>query len=133
MRFGMKWVGVAVVITLLVLLSGISSAQEEPRASAPIGTGSVRLDENFVFAGGFELGAFVPTGTDGDTCLVTLRDSDFAIAGTTVYCSGEQFDDGQLGIWVHVFLPVPAPEDFVMFITVYQEFARGYGQPTPFI
>lgn len=102
-----------------------------PTTSIPIGAGHVELNETFAFAGGFELGAFVPTGSDSNKCLVTLSESDFAISGTTVYCGVRQVD-GQRGIFIHVLLPVPAPEHLVMSLTVYQEFARGYGQPVPF-
>jgi hypothetical protein len=98
--------------------------------STPIGAGHVELNENFAFAGGFEVGAFVPTGSNSDKCLVTLSESNFATSGQTVYCGVRQVG-GQFGIFVHVFLPVPAPEHFVMSLTVYQEFATGYGQPVP--
>jgi len=114
----------------VLLFSGISSA-ETPGVSIPIGAGHVELNESFVFAGGFEVDAFVPTGSGSDRCLVTLSESDFAIAGTTVYCGVRQVD-AQLGIFIHVFLPVPAPQHFVITLTVYQEFAREYGQPIPF-
>ncbi|MGH2659667.1 MAG: hypothetical protein ACRDHS_08370 [Actinomycetota bacterium] len=126
-------VGVIGVVGIAALLffSGISRA-ESPRVSIPIGAGHVELNESFAFAGGVEVGAFVPTGSGSDRCLLTLSESDFAISGTTVYC-GLREVGGQLGIFIHVFLPVPAPQHFVMSLTVYQELAMEYGQPVPFV
>jgi hypothetical protein len=132
MKSSVGLVGVAGIAALL-LFSGISRA-ESPRVSIPIGAGHVELNESFLFGpGGFELGAFVPTGSGSDKCLVTLSESDFATPGQTVYCGVRQVD-GEFGIFVHVFLPpnFEKPPHFVIFLTVYQEFAKEYGQPVPF-
>ena len=60
-----------------------------------------------------------------------MSGSDFAVQGTTVYC-GVREVDGELGIFIHVFLPYAAPMNFYMTLTVYQKSAQGYGDPVPF-
>lgn len=111
-----------------VLASNISGAPA--RASGSIGLSSVVLDENFVTADGWVVDAFVPTGSDQTGCVATLAESDFAVAGSTLYCNNREVD-GVPGIRLALFLPQPAPADVVFQITVYQEFAREYGAPVP--
>ena len=122
--------GIAAVATVALLsLSGETNAGTQ--GAGDIRTGHVRLTEDHVFQGGFTLGAFVPTGSRSHRCLATLSESNFAVAGTTLYC-GARDVDGEPGIFVHVFLPQEAPRNFFITLTVYQKAAEGYGQPIPF-
>jgi hypothetical protein len=121
---------VAVASIALFLLAGLSSAETQ-RTTPGIGAGYIKLTEDHVFQRGFTLGAFVRTGSGSNKCLVTLSESDFAVQGTTVYC-GVRKVHGELGIFVHVFLPQEAPKNFFMTMTVYQTGAQGYGKPVPF-
>jgi hypothetical protein len=110
------------------LASNIAGAPA--RASGSIGAASLILDENFVTADGSVVDAFVPTGSDHTGCIATLAESDFAVAGSTLYCNNRVVD-GVHGIRLALFLPQAAPADVVFQVTVYQEFAREYGAPVP--
>jgi len=121
-------VGVAILVFGLVLLQSIAGAQE--RVSPPISLGRVELDESFVTAGGFTVDAFVPTGSSSDRCLAMLTESNFAVPGTTLFCNVREVN-GTPGVRINIFLPSPAPADLVYAVTVYQEFAQGYGTPVP--
>ena len=75
------------------------------------------------------LSGFVPTGSDSPACLVTLAESNFAVAGTTVYC-GSRYFNGSWGIMVHVLFPATVPSSgLILSTTVYQKGAQHYGAP----
>jgi hypothetical protein len=75
-----------------------------------------------------EVKAFVATGSSSANCLATLSESNFAIAGTTLYC-GTRAYNGANGVWVHILLPGSAPTNLVISVTVYQEGAQQYAAP----
>jgi len=111
-----------------VALQTIAGAQE--RVSPPISLGRVELDESFVTGGGFDVNAFVPTGSSSDKCLATLTESNFAMSGTVLFCNRRKVNEVP-GVRIAIFLPQPAPADLFYAVTVYQEFAQGYGTPIP--
>lgn len=101
------------------------------RAGTPIGTGRVHLDTSFLQDPTL-IRAFVPTGSLDEGCLATLAESNFPVAGTTLYCSIREFE-GQRGLMLGIFLPNPVPDDTVFHVNVYQPYAQGYGEPVPYI
>jgi hypothetical protein len=75
----------------------------------------------------YELSAFVPTLSSG-LCQITLAESDFPISGTTVFCGVRQVD-GVDGLFIHIFLPDVPPLEAIWVVNLFQEGARGYGDP----
>jgi hypothetical protein len=121
--FAVALVGVILGVSLV----GVPTSAVEP---VTLRLDRFALDESFVKPNApTELEAFIPTGSRDRRCLVTLNESSFAVAGTTVYC-GNRLIDGEYGLFVHVFLPEPAPADVVFRLTVYQNDAA-YGDPVP--
>jgi hypothetical protein len=77
--------------------------------------------------------AFVPTGSKSVNCLTSMNEigTNFFPTGITLFC-GEREPSafgGVPGMLVSVFLPQPAPADFVMSVTLYQQGAQHYGAP----
>jgi hypothetical protein len=77
--------------------------------------------------------AFVPTGSKSVKCLTSMNEigTNFFPTGITLFC-GEREPSafgGVPGMLVSVFLPQPAPPDFVMSVTLYQQGAQKYGAP----
>ena len=77
--------------------------------------------------------AFVPTGSKSVNCLATMNEigTNGPLTGIALFC-GEREPaafGGVPGMLVSVFLPQPAPPDFVMSVTLYQQGAKAYGAP----
>ena len=120
---------IVATITLMVGLLGISTAavQQPPTR---LHMGLISLDESFIKpTAQNEMEAFVPTGSTGSKCLITLNESTFAVAGTTVYCGIREIN-GENGLFIHVFLPSSSPADVEFILSVYQNRAE-YGLPVP--
>ena len=75
-----------------------------------------------------ELKAFIPTNSSSQKCLVTPNESNAATPGTSIYCGTRNYN-GANGLFIHVFLPAPAPAGLTITMTVYQELAQQYGLP----
>jgi hypothetical protein len=77
--------------------------------------------------------AFVPTGSKSGNCLTSLHEinTNFYPTGITVFCAEREPSafGGVPGILVSVFLPQPAPPDFAVSVTLYQQGAKSYGNP----
>ena len=81
-----------------------------------------------------EIRAFIPTGSASPKCLVTLAEGITpAGIGSTLFCGTRNYN-GVDGIYVHIFLSsavtLPATPVYLLSVTVYQEAAKSYGQPT---
>lgn len=78
--------------------------------------------------GGTVVRAFVPTGSKSVNCLARLNEirSDSWPVGVSIYCGErEPFAFGAVpGVLVSVFFSQPAPPDFAVSVTLYQQ-ARG--------
>ena len=121
--------GAVFMVLLMVGFNHAGSAQQHP--GVPIGAGPINFSGEHLKAGGFELSAFVETGSTSLNCLCTLRESNFAVFGTVLFCAPRGFE-GKDGVFVHVFFPFPAPANLIHQITLYQEGAKGYGSPVLF-
>ena len=119
----------AVASTLLIVASLASAADNA--VSPPLNMGQVEVNAaEHMPVTPFEISAFVPTGSDG-RCLITLAESNFPIQGTTVFC-GVREVEGVKGLFIHIFLPEPAPFDAIWTVNLYQEHAHGYGSPVAY-
>ncbi len=121
--------GAVFMVLLMMAFNHAGSAQQHP--GVPIGAGPIALRGNHLKASGFELSAFVATGSSNRNCLCTLRESNFAVFGTTLFCAPRRFQ-GKDGVFIHIFFPAPAPSNLIQGITLYQEGAHGYGAPVLF-
>jgi hypothetical protein len=94
---------------------------------------------NFTYAqvdqseGGMVVRAFVPTGSKSGNCLASLNEirSNSWPAGVSIYCAEREpvGFGGVAGILVSVFFSQPAPTDFAVSVTLYQQGAKQYGTP----
>jgi len=119
----------AAASTLLIVTSLAWAADNVALPSLSLGQVEVNAAEHSPVTP-FEISAFVPTGSDG-RCLITLAESNFPIQGTTVFC-GVREVEGVKGLFIHIFLPEPAPFDAVWTVNLYQEHAHGYGTPVAY-
>jgi hypothetical protein len=110
-----------------VAASVASETPGPPRASAPIGAALVDFSYAHVpFP--HAVRAFIPTGSSSRNCLVTLAESNDPNNVRSVFC-GPRSQDGVDGLLLSIFFFEPASPDLVIAVTVYQEFANGYGRP----
>ena len=104
-------------------------AQEEDEGSINIGAGQVTLTQDQFRSTDGTLAAFVPTGSLNQKCLATFAESNFPVAGVTMFCAPRAPSGLGQGVWIHIFFPFPPPPQFLYIVTVYQEGARSYGTP----
>jgi hypothetical protein len=89
--------------------------------------GYVALDERFLLAPDL-IRAFVPTGSVDHRCLVTFSESTIGdFIGPAPFC-GARTVNGVKGVLITVWLEQPV-DDMYLSLTVFQQFAKGYGQP----
>lgn len=129
-----RYLSVVLVVVLLTLLARTSRSQDDDQFTArPIGAQVIALGDNQLTPDRGAIRAFVPTGSLSDHCLATLSESNFPIAGTTVFCAPRVFQ-GQQGILFSVFFPqsIPTgllPTGLFLSATVYQQGAQVFGTP----
>jgi hypothetical protein len=102
-----------------------------PLYGIPIGAANVMFDSTVVPADGTRVRAFIATGSASSICMVTLNESNFAVAGATVFC-GARVLNGQNGVLVSVFFPQQIENvgsGLVLTANVYQQGATRYGAP----
>ena len=124
----------ACILAGIWLLTGSQDARAQtapPRATPPIGTSNLTFTAQHV-PNGFDVRAFVPTGSVSRNCIVSLAESNFAIAGMSPAFCGPRFFEDQYGLLISVFFSTPVPYDFFLTATVYHEGAHGYGPPVLF-
>jgi hypothetical protein len=78
--------------------------------------------------GGYNVRAFVPTGSLSTNCLATLSESNDAIPGITVFCAPREFE-GKKGVLFSAFFPQPIQSGLILTATIHQDHALGYGAP----
>ena len=124
-----RYMSAMLVVVLLTLLGGTTKSQEDDQFPArPIGVQVRPLGDAQVTADRRAMRAFVTTGSLSDHCLATLSESNFPLAGTTVFCAPRVFQGNQ-GILFSVFFPQPVPTGIFLSAALYQEGAQGYGTP----
>jgi len=110
-----------------VAASLASETPEPPRASASIGAALVDVSYAQVpFSRAIR--AFIPTESSSRKCLVTLGESNDPNKIRSVFC-GPRIQNGVDGLLLSIFFFEPVSPDIVVGVTVYQEFAKGYGSP----
>ncbi len=123
--------GLAVIaLAVSVLNGGVAHAfQVIPgHPAATIGSAAITLPYDAAAMQPTVLTVFVPTGSASDKCLLTLGDSNAAIAGQSVHCM-HRVVNGVDGVFIAIFaLEAFQPDAFVN-VTVYQERAQFYGAP----
>jgi len=125
---GLRLCGIAGAVAAVAFLVPIAyGAMNEDHPAGSIGSGYAELTEDHLLNPGL-IRAFIPTQSVSRRCLVTLSESTFGQAGTTVFCGARQ-REGVDGLLITLLLPSEAPEDLYVALTVYQQFAKGYGQP----
>lgn len=123
-------IAIALLVGLLSMPSvayGSVQSSEKSQGIRRINAGYIELTEEHR-TDSTTVRAFVPTDSSSPICLVTLSESDFAVAGTTVFCA-PRIVDGVAGVNIHIFYPVDLPEQFLVTLTVYQDDAKRYGVP----
>jgi len=124
-----RW-GVAFIVVLAVavvpLAYGSHGAQSEDGPAGMIGAGFVRVNESHLLIPSLAR-AFVPTGSKSHRCLITYSESTGGADGSTVYC-GARTVDGVDGLLITISLREELADLFLS-LTVYQQFAKGYGAP----
>jgi hypothetical protein len=124
----------AVVAAVFMVASHQVPAQNIPPTNPllTINTGSVNLT-TAQMVDTSTVRAFVPTGSKSGNCLTSLHEinTNFFPTGITVFCAEREPSafGGVPGVLVSVFLPQPAPPDFAMSVTLYQQGAKSYGTP----
>ena len=108
--------------------SGTSSSATSSGAVS-LSAGNVLLGDEEVTLGGLTVRAFVPTGSLSRNCPATFSESpNFAVPGLTLFCGSRVFN-GQKGLLISAFPPQVIPTGLALSLIVYQEGARGYGNP----
>jgi hypothetical protein len=129
-RFRLPAAAILTTILLVLLVQGRTSVSafehhdEEGWAFAR----TVQFGDSQVTPDGFNVRAFVPTGSLNTNCLATLSESNNAVPGIVVFCAPREFD-GQKGVLFSAFFPQPVPSGLVLSATIYQQHAREYGAP----
>lgn len=105
----------------------VDAATAEHAASADLNVGQVQLLASKHQLTGHEISAFVPTGSSAP-CLVTIAETSFAEAGTTLYC-GTRTVNGQQGVFLHLYTLSEQSSQAEWWVNVYQDGVDNYGTP----
>jgi hypothetical protein len=118
-------------------LAVVVAAACGPGGAPAIGAESVRLTAlGLVPDRHDEVAMFVETGSTSEPCLATLQESQLQAPVQELYCAHRtaSFDGGATvveGIWLHLFFAADPGPDLDLWVSVYQEGARDYGEPRP--
>jgi|SRR5690349_11061790 hypothetical protein len=119
------------VVAACALLVAFARAQERPEG-APTkitpGAHKVTLNVTHLIGSGFQLSAFVETGSTADVCLATYNASSQTEDLAPILCSAVEFR-GKHGIRLFSSLSTHPSDDFVATVTVYQQDAQYYTAP----
>jgi hypothetical protein len=122
-------VGLVILTAAIAVVSQHVANAQAPRSSKIIGATRVVLTQDQLHPVEGVVRAFVRTGSLNPTCLTTLAESDFPLAGTTMFCAQREPLGLGKGILVSVFMPAVPPPQFLFDVTIFQEGAAGYGTP----
>ena len=126
-----KICGVVIACTLLVAFARaqerLEVAEVAPTKTTP-GAHKVTLNPTHLIGSGFQLSAFVETGSTADVCLATYNTSNQAEDLAPILCSAIEFR-GKRGIRLFSSLSTHPADDFVATVTVYQQDAQYYTAP----
>ena len=92
------------------------------------GAHKVTLNVTHLIASGFELSAFVETGSTADVCLATYNTFNQSENVAPILCSAIEYR-GKKGIRLFSYLSTHPPDDFVATLTVYHQDAQYYTAP----
>ena len=120
-----RWAIALALISAITVPVAYGSVAHTP---SPVGLmGYVQLNEGELLAPDL-IRAFVPTGSKDPRCLVTFSETTIDSVGPAPFC-GARTVSGLDGLLITVPLEEPA-EHLYLAVTVFQQFAKSYGQPT---
>jgi hypothetical protein len=73
--------------------------------------------------------AFIPTGSTNRACLLTLNEDVTDTGGFSSFYCGPRTFQGVPGLFVHIYMNLPAASGFGIGVTVFQPDAQQYGAP----
>jgi hypothetical protein len=122
-------IGLALVFSLILCLPmGTSQANDDvPFSINVLLTNAQVLPDS----GASVVRAFILTDSANPNCLVSLGESNNAVAGTVAFCGARQpsLYGGRPGVMITVFFPGPVVGNLILTVTVHQNGARRYSQP----
>ena len=122
-----RWgIGLIVVAAVAMAPLAYSAASPEDNPAGQIGAGEVALDESMLSNPSL-IRAFIPTGSKSHRCLVTYGETTAVGALSVPFC-GARSVNGVDGVLVTIGLTQEVTDLFLS-LTVYQQFAKGYGAP----
>jgi hypothetical protein len=116
------------------VLGALSLAFAEPPAKdvAPVrvaaGARTIALNSTHLVAGGFQISAFLETGSDSEVCIATYNRSNQPEELAPILCDATEYH-GKRGIRLVSYLGAHPNDNFAVTISVYQEDAQFYGAP----
>ena len=119
-------------VFLLGVLSLAFAAEPPAKEIAPVrsagGANTITLNLTHLVASGFQISAFVETGSNSELCLATYNRSNRPEDLAPIFCNATEYR-GKRGIRVVSYLGGHPPDDFMVTITLYQPDAQFYGMP----
>ena len=121
-----RWtIGLALVSAITVPVAYGSVAH----TANPVGqVGYIQLNDSELLTPDL-VRAFVPTGSKDQRCLVTFSETNIESVGPAPFC-GARTVHGVEGLMITVPLEEPSTDFLYLALTVFQQYAKGYGQPT---
>jgi len=122
-------IGVALAFMLIVLAPlRPALAGDDVAFSRNVSITNEELSSDF---GPSVVRAFILTSSADPNCLVTLGESNNAVAGTVAFCGVRtpSLYGGKPGVLVTVFFPAPVVGNLILTLTVHQNGAQRYAQP----
>jgi hypothetical protein len=119
----------------LIMVLALAAAGCASSTPSSIGIESIHATPEFrVPTSPREVALFVETGSTDEHCLATLHESQLEAPVQELYCAHRTatFDGGAThveGLWIHVFFADDPGESMGLWVNVYQEGAKSYGQP----
>ena len=124
--------GILFSVLTLAVLSLAFAAEPPAKEIAPVGStggaNTISLNVTHLVANGFQISAFVETGSNSVLCLATYNRSNRPEELAPIFCNASEYR-GKRGIRVVSYLASHPPDDFVVTITLYQPNAQFYGVP----
>jgi hypothetical protein len=120
-----RWTLALAVVAAVTVPVAYGSVAHTP---SPVGQmGYISLNDSELVAPDL-IRAFVPTGSTDQRCIVTFSESTIDSVGPAPFC-GARTVNGVAGVLITI--PLEGPTDHVyLALTLFQQFAKSYGQPT---